>query len=386
MSCESFDGVVIGGGPVGAALALALDAQALRVLLIEAREAVDVVSDTRPLALSYGSRLILERLGVWEALAAPTPIERIHISQQGRFGRTVLTARDAELPALGYVIGYAALVRTLEALLTSKAADGVLQIRRGARVSNLAHDSRSVRVDFDSESGGAQCVASFAAIADGAAEAAGLAVRVVDYGQGAVAAHLEVDRPHENTAFERFTPGGPVALLPSDRGYALVWTTSAQRAQALCDLAPEAFLAALQSCFGERVGRLRAVGTRTAHRLTLRVAGETAVGRAAIIGNAAQSLHPVAGQGFNLGLRDAWELASEVQQRGADHPELLHLYRARRRVDRGATVAFTHALVNLFSNDLLPLALARGVGLSLLDCVPPVKNYVVRRMIFGARG
>lgn len=379
---EQFDCVVVGGGPVGAAAALELARADLRVLLIEARDSRGVASETRPLALSYGSRLILERLGVWDALAAVNPIERIHISQRGRFGRVLFKAADSSLPALGYVLDYRALVSALDAAI---ATDG-LRTLRGARVASIAHDATSARVEFETSEGSGECLASVVAVADGTAETAGIEARVVDYGQSAVSAWVETDVPHANTAYERFTPEGPLALLPQAGGYALVWTMAAERAQRLCDAAPAAFLAELQERFGERAGRFNAVAARAVHRIALRVAESISCGRAVLIGNSAQALHPVAGQGFNLGLRDAWELAVEIRRRGARDEALPRDYSARRRVDRTGAVAFTHALVKVFSNDWLPLGLARGAGLTLLDCFPPAKDFVVRRMVFGSRG
>lgn len=379
---ERYDAVVTGGGPVGAAAALELHAAGLRVLLIESRESAAPAPGFRPLALSHGSRLILERLGVWAALAPATEIARIHISQRGRFGRTVLRAADARLSALGYVTDYAALVSCLSRALS----DSGVPTLRGARVTSIAHDRTSARIEYDAAAGAGECLASVVAIADGTAEAAGLAVRVIDYGQSALTARVDADIPHAHTAYERFTPEGPVALLPYERGYALVWTSAPERAESLCSAPPADFLERLQQHFGDRAGRFTAISARAAQPLTLRVAEETICGRAALIGNAAQALHPVAGQGFNLGLRDAWELAAAIRQRGAHDEALLQAYRARRRIDRTGGVAFTHALVKVFSNDNFPLALARGAGLALLDCLPPARNFVVRRMVFGPRG
>ena len=385
MTTPSFDScevAIAGGGPVGAALALALHAEGVDTLLIEARPASATPAMVRPLALSHGSRLILERLGAWDALSDATPIERIHISQQGRFGRTVLDAAEASLPALGYVSDYSSVVAALDAAVE---ASGVRTIR-GARVTAIAHDAASARVEYATSAGVADCIAALVAVADGSAVAADIGVRTTDYGQAAVTAIVGIERPHRNVAYERFTPAGPLALLPFGDAYALVWTVAAADAHALQHAPEDAFLMRLQDSFGERVGRFTRAASRAAQHLTLRVADEVACGRAVLIGNAAQALHPVAGQGFNLGLRDAWELALEVTRRGAGDRALPQAYASRRRIDRTGGIAFTDALVKIFSNDFFPLALARGAGLAIVDNVPAAKDFVARRMIFGSRG
>jgi 2-octaprenyl-6-methoxyphenol hydroxylase len=384
-SRDTCEVAVVGGGPVGAALALSLHAAGVDTLLIEAREAaapVTPVTLVRPLALSYGSRLILERIGVWDRLSAATPIERIHISQRGRFGRTVLDAKEASLPALGYVADYASVVAALDSAVDRSG----LKVVRGARVSAIAHDPVSARVEYMSATGVADCIASLVAVADGSALAADVGVRTTDYGQAAVTAIVETDAPHRNIAYERFTPEGPLALLPFGAAYAVVWTVAHEAADALVAAPAEAFLARLQERFGVRAGNLIRVTSRAAQHLKLRVAQSVTCGRAVLIGNAAQALHPVAGQGFNLGLRDAWELAVEVTRRGAADEGLPHAFASRRRIDRTGGIAFTDALVRIFSNDFGPLALARGAALALLDNLPLAKEFVARRMIFGSRG
>jgi len=381
MSAE-FDVVVIGGGPVGAAAALALRNAGLNLLVLEARGTAAQPADFRPVALSYGSRLVLERIGVWDGLAPATAMERIHVSQRGGFGRAMLTAAEARVPALGYVVDYAGLVRTLEAAVATTA----VRVERSARVTSIAHGHAQARIEYETPGGTRECFASVVAVADGTALAGAVAVKSVDYSQSAVSARVTTEVAHAHTAYERFTPGGPVALLPYDASYALVWTMPAGEAESLCGAAPEEFLGCLQACFGDRLGRFTEVSARSSHRVALRIAEDVTAGRAVLIGNAAQTLHPVAGQGFNLGLRDAWELAAEVRRRGPQAEGLAAAYRARRRIDRTGGISFTHGLVKLFSNERLPLGLARGAGLTLLDCFPPVKDFVVRRMIFGARG
>jgi 2-octaprenyl-6-methoxyphenol hydroxylase len=253
-------------------------------------------------------------------------------------------------------------------------------------VASIAHDASSAHVVYDLGSGSADCIASLVAVADGSAGAADVEVRTTDYGQAAVTAMVTIDGPHRNIAYERFTPEGPLALLPSGDAYAVVWTVPHATAADLVSAPHPEFIARLQERFGERAGRFLTASARAAQHLTLRVAERVACGRAVLIGNAAQALHPVAGQGFNLGLRDAWELAMETARRGASSPDLPAAYAARRRVDRTGGIAFTDALVRIFSNDVAMLAHARGAGLALLDNVPPLKDFVARRMIFGSRG
>lgn len=376
---EIADVVIIGGGPVGSALALALQPARWRVVLLEARTAA--TGDARPLALSYGSRLILERLGVWPALAAAaTPIRHIHVSQRGGFGRVGLEAAEAGLPDLGYVIDYGALSRELAHAAAASAAD----CRIGARVESWQGGDPAL-VAYEMAGVQRTLAAPLVVVADGSGVPD---TDAVDYQQSAVIARVVSERPHNNTAYERFTPHGPLALLPDGEAWALVWTTTPARAQVLCELEPGRFLDELRAEFGARVGDFKAVSGRAAYPLRLRRSPRTPLAHTVLIGNAAQTLHPVAGQGFNLGLRDAWELAAHALSAAAEpgSSAWLQAYHARRNIDRGGGVGITHALVQLFSNDLLPLRIARGAGLTLLGCVPPLKNFLVRRMTFGARG
>lgn len=377
---DSTDVAIIGGGPVGSALAVALRDTGRQVALLEARTGTS--GDARPLALSYGSRLILERLGVWPEIAATaTPIRHINVSQQGGFGRVDLDAEEAHLPELGYVVDYG---RVADALAQA-AAQTPARCLNGAQVIAW-HGGDTARVEYTRDTVREDLEARLVVIADGGAASA----PALDYQQCAVTARVVSECPHNNRAYERFTRYGPLALLPDGQGWALVWTTTPARAQSLCTMAPVQFLAELQDEFGSRVGAFTTVAGRASYPLRLRRAAAAPLNHAVLIGNAAQTLHPVAGQGFNLGLRDAWELgqhlALDEHDAALGSREWLQTYHARRIVDRQGGIAMTHALVRLFSNDLPPLRIARGTGLALLGCVPPLKNFLIRRMTFGARG
>ena len=377
-----FDVLIVGGGPVGAALALALRGTGLALGLLESR-ARHAPGDARPIALSHGSRLILERLGVWEGLAGATPIERIHVSQQGGFGRVGMDARLAQVPALGYVIDYGQLAEVFDRAL--EAGGGAHRIRATAGALEPGGKEAVVRFVGDASGRGS---ARLLAVADGGALPVAR-LRVRDYGQAAVTARVSCSVPHRNVAYERFTREGPLALLPTGEALALVWTTSPERALQLCEMTEAEFLGELQRAFGSRLGRFSSPSRRAWYPLALKIADPIAEPRTVVLGNAAQTLHPVAGQGLNIGLRDAWELAAllrDCDRAGIGGPELVRSYAARRRLDRGGGIFFTDALVRLFSNDLAPLRAARGAGLAVLGAFPPARDFVARRMIFGTRG
>jgi 2-octaprenyl-6-methoxyphenol hydroxylase len=373
--------VIAGAGPVGSALAIALARAGLEAVLLEAREAP--ADDRRSLALSYGSRLILERLGVWRELADPTPIETIHVSQRGAPGRALLSAREARLPALGYVAGYAQLQHTLAAAAQRTPR---VELLRGARATALAADERQATLTYERDGAPQEIAARLVALADGGALAQSTAAqRTRDYGQCALVAIVHADRPHARIAYERFTPEGPIALLPFRDAYSLVWTTTPAQAQALMATAQGALLAQLQDAFGDRAGRFVAIEGCATFPLGLKVAATPRTPRTVLVGNAAQTLHPVAGQGVNLGLRDAWELA----QAAAHAPEqvgeeaFLRAYRAARAPDRQGTVLLTDSLVRLFSQRAAALGLIRGCGLALLDVSSSLKRGFMSRMMFG---
>lgn len=365
----SVDVAIAGGGPVGGALALALSESAVSVARIsDESEAAD-----RPIALSHGSRLILERLRAWDP--GGTAIETIHVSQQG-FGRTVIRSADYGLPALGYVVSYSDLVARLA--------------RRTAVVSGTlssweaSGDQVVLRLDLDGTS--ARMRARLLVLADGGLARG--AERITDYRQRAVVARVSAERAAPTTAWERFTREGPLALLPSGDAHALVWSVAPATAEELCRLPEGEFLARLRGAFGGRLGKFISTGPRSAFPLSLRRSALRPSPRVVAVGNAAQTLHPVAGQGLNLGLRDAWELARmllDATKEEIGTSAFLSGYARGRTMDRYAGIGFTDFLVKVFSNSVAPLALARGAGLALLDVVPPARHFLARRMIFGAR-
>ncbi len=388
---QQVDILIAGGGPVGMALALALQEYDCSVLLLEARALPEVVDDPRPLALSYGSHLILRRLGVWEKLTQPTPILAVHITNRGHSGQTHLTPDDAGVPALGYVVNY----HELYAALRSQVQQGQTDYQTGAQVASFQTDAQHARIRY--QQNGIDKLASTAllVLADGgrlAEQVPGVKYQTHDYGQTAIIANLEVTSRQQGAAFEHFTLDGPLALLPSGKGYALVWTLPTDKAETILQLANQAFLSQLQNSFDSKLINFVTVGQRTSFPLILKHASNVTAERTVLIGNAAQTLHPVAGQGFNLGLRDAWELADEISHTSpgganeAGSPHMLASYNKRRRIDREGGRLFTDSLVKLFTRNLPLLQTATGWGLAVLDHLPPAKRFVARRMIFGARG
>lgn len=374
--------LIVGAGPVGAVCALALRQQGIAARVLEAQPA-DARADTRTLALSHGSRLILERLGVWNRLHGVTPITRIHVSQRGALGVARLAAEEIGVPALGYVLPYAELTAALKQML----GDAGVAVEYGVAVDRIESGAEVATLHV---ADGRTLTAPLVVVADGGRGDQAPPPRFErDYDQMAVVCDVETELPHANQAFERFTPQGPAALLPKDDRYALVWTARSDEAQRIAALPDAEFLAALQRHFGGRQGLFLQAGPRKTFPLRLAYTGSEAAGRVVRIGNAAQTLHPVAGQGFNIGLRDAWELANlcgDTAEAEIGGTAMLAAYARGRRADVMGGLGFTDFLVRVFSNDVALLRHARGLGLLALEALPPLKTFVARRMMFGARG
>lgn len=386
---QRFDVVIVGGGLVGATLASALAPLRLSVAVVEAvsLDAAQQPSyDDRATALAWGSRQILAGIGLWEGLAAAAaPIRHIHISDRGRFGHAELHASEHGVEALGYVVLNRALGAVLHGAL---ARQPELTLLCPARVEAVATDADGVtcRVAVAGESHTLE--ARLLVAADGANSAVrgmlGIGARTWSYGQVAVIANLSPELPRLDWAFERFTDSGPMALLPLPDGRAAaVWTVAEAEAPALLALDDAGFLARFSDRFGDRLGGFSRVGRRAHHPLAMVRAEDQVARRAVILGNAAHALHPIAGQGFNLSLRDVAALAEVIadgQAEGADPGAAAGLarYQAWRVGDQRETMLFTDALTRVFDNPLGPVALARNLGLLAFDLLPPVKQRLAR--------
>lgn len=381
--------VVIGAGPVGLVLALSLQQLGLPVTVLEAQERGAMYGDGRALALSHGTRQTLEKLGIWATLEAEvTPIKTIHISQQKGFGRTLLHAHEQALPALGYVVSYGALMRALDQRLDA-CADAIA-VRHLQPVTGLHVDAVSAEISCAREAGGTHTLSTpLAIIADGgrSLEALpGLVRETKHYGHDALVGLVKAEQPHHNVAYERFTPLGPMALLPNGDQFSLVWTGEQAYIDKIQGLDDATFLQALHEAFGDRVGRFLQVGKRGRFPLKLSKLTQTFTAHCVVIGNAAQTMHPVAGQGFNVGIRDAVALASRLRDtpRSAwGTASMLDDYRQSRARDTGRGLMFTDFLVNVFSNDLVGVGLLRGAGLGLLGLLPGARRFLVNKMSYG---
>lgn len=389
---KHFDIVVAGGGMVGASLALAIAPLGLRVAMVEpvARDASSQPSfDDRTTALSRSSQRMFAAMGLWEDIApAATPVTRIHVSDRGRFGFSHIDAREQGVEALGHVVINRVLGNVLQGAL---AATGEPEILCPARIVGAETGPQRVRITVEGggDTFGLSC--SLLVAADGAnsmvRDMVGIAAERVAYGQRAVIGNVLTEKPIGHCAYERFTEQGPLALLPMTENRAgFVWTVSEQDADRVLALDDPSFLDELQHQFGYRLGTLSRVGVRAAYPLVLSRALRLTAQRAVLIGNSAHGLHPVAAQGFNLGLRDVAALCDCIADalRGSGTPvdvgdgQLLQRYAKWRGSDQKKLVGFTDALVRVFGASAPPLRALRNLGMLGFDLVPGVRSLVAR--------
>ncbi|QJY37223.1 2-octaprenyl-6-methoxyphenyl hydroxylase [Vibrio europaeus] len=385
---KQFDVVIAGGAMAGMTLALAINKLTLRPLSVAVIEPFQVDHgahpgfDSRSVALSYGTVAILKQLGLWQEIAkVATPIEHIHVSDRSHAGMTDITTEEVGVDALGYVVELADVGRIYHQQVEQDNNISVLH----AAVEQVERSEEKVSITL---SDGNLVEGKLLVAADGAistcCEQTGIELCEHDFEQIAVIANISAQSPHNGRAFERFTESGPVALLPMSQGrMSLVWCVRPDKAQQIINYNDEQFLSELQQAFGWRLGKLQKVGHRASYPLLLRYREQNVSHRFAIVGNAAQTLHPIAGQGFNLGIRDVATLAESIAKSSDDPGSYCTLkqFKNARRDDRNATIAMTSALVHIFSNDYLSLRVGRNLGLFGMDNLPVLKAPLLRRTL-----
>jgi 2-octaprenyl-6-methoxyphenol hydroxylase len=391
VTSASCDVLIAGGGLIGASLAVALAPLALRIVVVEAQlpaSAAQPSYDDRSTAVSEGSRRILSAIGVWPRVAtAATAIRSIHVSDRGRFGMTRLEAAEHGVSALGYVVENRVLGAALWQRLTVSPA---IEVIAPGRVLDAEPGEDAAHVSIEDAGGARRSLATrLLVVADGAhsslRERLGVGAERRDYGQVAIVVNVTPRRFHQHVAYERFTDSGPLAFLPTTNGRcAVVWTVWAEEADEILALDDAAFLARLQELFGHRLGALLQAGRRSAWPLELVTAEQQTGRRFAVLGNAAHSLHPVGGQGFNLALRDVAVLAELIADAVAKDADvgakaILTGYAAWRHDDQARSVGFTDGIVRLFTNPFTPVKAARGAGLVALDLLPFAKEALARQ-------
>lgn len=385
---HDYDLIIVGGGLAGNCLALALKDTGLRIAIVEANTREQLYASPagdRALALAAGTVMMLDVLGIWQGIShAATAIKHIHISDRGHFGKTRLSAQKEHVEALGYVIT----ARDIETHVANLVTEAGIELISPARVVDLMSSDQEVCISLKKGGESFNVSAGLLVGADGGLSSVrkllDIAQHMTEYGQTALVTTIKSTIPNKNTAFERFTASGPLALLPVAKNHcAVVWTRTSDDANALLFGSEADFLADLQQCFGYKLGELSLIAPRRAFPLSLIRAEKMVANRAVIIGNAVHQLHPVAGQGFNLGLRDVVLLAEMLirrheQNRDIGSADFLKEYALSRKKDHDRTIGFTDAVVKIFSNEWLALAVARNVGLTLLDHIPVAKTLLTR--------
>ncbi|PMH43867.1 2-octaprenyl-6-methoxyphenyl hydroxylase [Vibrio sp. 10N.286.49.B3] len=386
---NQYDVVIVGGAMAGSTLALALHKlsnESLSIAIVESYQMESLSHpgfDSRSIALSYSTVLILQNLGLWQAIApVATAINNIHVSDRSHMGMVNINAEDEGGSALGYVVELADIGQIYQTKIQSIKQIDLLCPESVAEVTRT-QDNVVVRL-----SSGKALQGKLLVSADGAnstcCQQLGLDATAHDFEQVAIIANVTTNESHQGRAFERFTHHGPIALLPmSDQRLSLVWCTSVSDAEGIVNLNDDQFIARLQQEFGWRLGAFTKVGERASYPLVLRYRKQNISHRFAVVGNAAQALHPIAGQGFNLGIRDVASLAAEIVKSPHDAGEYANLMRfsQRRQQDRTETIALTSQLVHLFSNRLPALQIGRNLGLIAMDNFALIKSPLLRRTL-----
>ena len=395
---QDYDLVIIGGGLVGGSLACGLSGSGLRIAVVEATTPAHPSTgaapppaqyDERVIALSLGSQRIFVGMGLWPTLAdASEPIRRVHVSDRGHYGFAHLDAADEGVEALGYVTPARAIGLAIESCLTQAAG---VELLRPARLGGLRIQQQYADLEVAVDGVSRLLRARLLVAADGGDSAVRqrlkLGVHDRPYGYSAIISTVTPAEPRPGVAYERFTDSGPLAMLPMTGGrWSVVWTAQERDVPGILGLDDTTFLLALQRRFGARLGRLERPGRRIAYPLRLTLAKQITRPRVALVGNAAHTLHPVAGQGFNLGLRDVAELADllvEAQVTGRDPggPAVLNAYRERRRSDQRKVALATDTLARLFVNPFPPVRAARDLGMLALDICPSARHALARRFM-----
>ena len=385
---QEYDLVIVGSGLAGNCLALMLKNTGLRIAIVEAatREQLHASpAGDRALALAAGTVQILDSLGLWQGISkTATAIKQIHISDQGHFGKTRLSAQKEHVEALGYVIS----ARDIETHIADLVSESSIELIAPARVVGLMSSDNEIFINLKQGTESLNITAKLLVGADGGLSSVrqlmGITQKVTEYGQTALVTTIKSTLANNNTAFERFTTSGPLALLPiGSHECSVVWTRKDEDANALMLGSEADFVNELQQCFGYKLGQLSLTAPRRAFPLSLIRAEKMVVDRTVIIGNAAHQLHPVAGQGFNLGFRDVVQLADQLTEQHETNKDIgsahfLNTYANNRKKDHDRTIGFTNTVVNVFSNEWLALVTARNIGLTVLDYVPFAKSTLTR--------
>jgi len=386
---QEYDVIIIGGGLVGASMACALSSLPLNIAIIEAfpfRSNSQPSYDARSIALAYGSKKIFEATDVWQDLEADaTPIKHIHVSSKGQFGATRLNAKDESLDALGYVIENRVIGN---ALLKKIGKCNNIDLICPAQLSTLQIKEKHAETIIETEGNSIQLQAKLIIGADGGNSKVRNLLNIESttkqYQQTAIISNVTPGKAHNNIAYERFTQQGPIAVLPmTENRCSLVLTVDETNAESVLALNDDDFLRYLEQRFGFRCGGFDKTSARHAYPLSLMQIDEHFKNRAVIIGNAAHTLHPIAGQGFNLGMRDVSTLAEVISNAWHKNQDfglesVLQQYAELRKKDQKTVARITDNLAKIFSNDFFPLAKARAKGLVIADLAPPIKHLMAK--------